>query len=69
MTATARLSRRQCTPASEIGVTDFMFRADFAGAKGAFNAADLLKKYARDKSAIPAVEEPFGRRPIDECRV
>jgi hypothetical protein len=50
-------------------VTDFMFRTDFAGAKGAFNAADLLKKYARDKSAIPAVEEPFGRRPIDECRV
>ena len=50
-------------------MTDFMFRADFAGAKGAFNAADLLKKYGRDKSAIPALEEPYGRRPIDECRV
>jgi hypothetical protein len=45
-------------------VTDFMFRADFAGAKGAFNAADLLKKYARDKSAIPAVEEAL-RPPAD----
>ena len=33
----ARVSRRQCTTStSEIGVTDFMFRADQAGAKGAF---------------------------------
>jgi hypothetical protein len=46
-----------------------MFRADLAGAKRAFNAADLLKNYARDKSAIPAVEELFGGRPFDECRV
>lgn len=32
-------------PTSEIGVTVVMFRANEPGAKGAFNAADILKKY------------------------
>ncbi len=32
-------------PTSEIGVTVVMFRANEPGAKGAFNAAEVLKKY------------------------
>jgi hypothetical protein len=32
-------------PTSEIGVTAVMSRANEPGAKGAFNAADVLKKY------------------------
>jgi hypothetical protein len=32
-------------PTSEIGVTVLMFHPNEAGAKGAFNAAELLKKY------------------------
>jgi hypothetical protein len=33
-------------PTSEVGVTVVMFHANEAGAKGAFNAAEVLKKYA-----------------------
>ena len=33
-------------PTSEIGVTVIMFHSNEAGARGAFNAAEVLKKYS-----------------------